>query len=60
MGFEGGQTPFWRRMPKRGFTKPNAKPLETLGLNKIENYIAMGRLDPVGTGPSGTITMKVR
>jgi len=58
LGFEGGQTPFWRRIPKRGFTKPNAKPLETLGLNKVENYIAMGRLNQVGTGPNGTITMK--
>ena len=58
IGFEGGQTPFWRRVPKRGFTKPNQKPLETLALSKIENYIAMGRMDPVGSGNGGSITMK--
>ena len=24
-GFEGGQNPFTRRLPKRGFTNPNRK-----------------------------------
>ena len=24
-GYEGGQMPLYRRLPKRGFTKPNAK-----------------------------------
>ena len=58
MGFEGGQTPLHKRLPKRGFTKPNRKPLETLGLNKIEDYVTMGRLNPVGTGEGGYITLK--
>ncbi len=26
-GYEGGQMPLYRRLPKRGFNKPNAKPL---------------------------------
>eukprot|EP00518_Triparma_eleuthera_P003305 CAMPEP_0182464682 /NCGR_PEP_ID=MMETSP1319-20130603/8778_1 /TAXON_ID=172717 /ORGANISM="Bolidomonas pacifica, Strain RCC208" /LENGTH=307 /DNA_ID=CAMNT_0024664341 /DNA_START=141 /DNA_END=1064 /DNA_ORIENTATION=- len=58
LGFEGGQTPFWRRVPKRGFTPPNQKPLETVSLNKIETHVAMGRLSQTGSGEDGRITMK--
>lgn len=58
MGFEGGQTPLYRRLPKRGFSRPNKKEFETLGLNKIEDYVTMGRLSVEGTGEDGFITMK--
>jgi large subunit ribosomal protein L15 len=29
-----------------------------VGLNKIEDYVSMGRLSPTGTGSGGVITMK--
>jgi ribosomal protein L15 len=58
LGFEGGQTPLYRRLPKRGFSRPNKKEFETLGLNKIEDYVTMGRLSVEGTGEDGFITMK--
>ncbi len=31
IGFEGGQMPLYRRLPKRGFTNPNTK--EIVGIN---------------------------
>ena len=40
VGFEGGQMPLARRLPKRGFNNIFAKPLETLNvsvLNKFED-----------------------
>ncbi|MGL5244469.1 MAG: 50S ribosomal protein L15 [Sarcina sp.] len=39
-GFEGGQMPLYRRLPKRGFTNPFAKSFVTINvdrLNKFEN-----------------------
>ena len=30
-GFEGGQMPLYRRLPKRGFTNMNSKPI--IGIN---------------------------
>ena len=56
-GFEGGQTPIYKRLPKRGFTAPNLTPLETLSVTRIANYLTMGRLSPKGTGLDGMITM---
>jgi large subunit ribosomal protein L15 len=44
-GYEGGQMPLYRRLPKRGFTKPNAKEFAVVNLGMIEKFIAAGRLD---------------
>lgn len=35
-GFEGGQMPLQRRLPKRGFTNPNHKEYTTLNLRDLE------------------------
>lgn len=35
-GFEGGQTPLFRRLPKIGFTSPNRKEYVLINLNQIE------------------------
>ena len=35
--FEGGQTPFIMRIPKRGFKNPSAKVYEIVNLKQIEN-----------------------
>lgn len=45
-GFEGGQTPIHRRLPKRGFNNYNAKEFEVVNLSDIEKAIAAGRLQP--------------
>ena len=38
IGFEGGQMPLYRRLPKRGFTNPNAKEIEAIGLGALEVF----------------------
>ena len=43
-GFEGGQMPLHRRMPKRGFNQPNRKHYSVINLSTIELAIAEGKL----------------
>ena len=44
-GFEGGQMPIYRRLPKRGFTKPNALSFNEINLGRLQAAIDAGRLD---------------
>ncbi|MDE3027081.1 MAG: 50S ribosomal protein L15 [Paracoccaceae bacterium] len=44
-GYEGGQMPLYRRMPKRGFTKPNRKEWAVVNLGLIQKFIDAGKLD---------------
>jgi large subunit ribosomal protein L15 len=44
-GFEGGQMPIYRRLPKRGFTNILAKDLNTVSLGRIQTAIDAKRLD---------------
>ena len=44
-GFEGGQLPIYRRLPKRGFVNIFRKRLVAINLATIEAAIADGRLD---------------
>jgi large subunit ribosomal protein L15 len=44
-GYEGGQMPLYRRLPKRGFTKPNAKHYVVVNLGLIQKFIDAGKLD---------------
>src|SRR5215207_10246873 len=44
-GFEGGQMPLHRRLPKRGFTPPNARDLNEVNLGRIQEAVAAGKLD---------------
>ena len=43
-GFEGGQTPIHRRLPKRGFNNPLAAKVQTVNLWEIEAAIESGKL----------------
>ena len=38
VGFEGGQMPLARRLPKRGFHNIFAKPLETINVSALEKF----------------------
>ena len=38
VGFEGGQMPLHRRLPKRGFNNIFAKPLEVINLSSLEKF----------------------
>jgi large subunit ribosomal protein L15 len=44
-GFEGGQMPLHRRLPKRGFNKPFPVKLNEVNLDKVQAAIDAGRLD---------------
>ena len=44
-GYEGGQMPLYRRLPKRGFNKPNQLRFAVVNLGLIEKFIAAGKLD---------------
>ena len=47
VGFEGGQMPLARRIPKRGFHNIFAKPLEAV---KVRGWCCGQRLRPAGKG----------
>lgn len=44
-GYEGGQMPLYQRLPKRGFTTPNAKKYAVVNLGLIQKFIDAGKLD---------------
>ena len=42
LGFEGGQMPLFRRIPKRGFTDPNSKVITGINVSVLENRYNAG------------------
>ena len=44
-GFEGGQMPIYRRLPKRGFNNPFRRVPEIVNLGRLQQAIDAGRLD---------------
>ena len=44
-GFEGGQLPIYRRLPKRGFTNLNRKEYAPLNLGRLDAALESGKLD---------------
>jgi large subunit ribosomal protein L15 len=47
-GFEGGQMPLYRRLPKRGFVNLFAKDLNEVNLGRIQQAVEAGKLDAKG------------
>ena len=45
-GFEGGQMPLYRRLPKRGFKNISQKKIQKINFNTIENLIKNHKIDP--------------
>ena len=45
LGFEGGQMPLYRRLPKRGFNNPFSKDFSEINLSKLQTAIDAKRLD---------------
>ena len=37
-GFEGGQMPLYRRLPKRGFTNSNTQEIEAINISALERF----------------------
>jgi large subunit ribosomal protein L15 len=48
-GFEGGQMPLHRRLPKRGFNKPFGLKLHEVNLGRVQQAIDAGKLDAGAT-----------
>ena len=44
-GFEGGQMPIYRRLPKRGFNKPNQLQFNEVNLARLQTAVDAGKLD---------------
>lgn len=45
-GFEGGQMPLYRRLPKRGFNNPTRKDFAVVNVGRIQQAIDAKRIDP--------------
>lgn len=54
-GFEGGQMPIYRRLPKRGFTNIFASEYATVSLGRIQTAIDAEKLDPKATIDSAAL-----
>ena len=54
-GFEGGQMPLHRRMPKRGFNQPNREQFSIVNLSTLEQALADGKLQANGTVTDATL-----
>src|SRR5260221_6383739 len=44
-GFEGGQMPLHRRLPKRGFTNPSASDINEVNIGRVQAALDAGKLD---------------
>ena len=58
LGFEGGQTPLFRRLPKRGFTNINAKEYAIVNLDQLNVFEDGAEVTPVVLG-NGELTKKL-
>lgn len=54
-GFEGGQMPLHRRLPKRGFNNIFALDLVEINLDRVQDAINSGKLDPKGVVNAETL-----
>ena len=46
VGFEGGQMPLYRRLPKRGFSNPFSKNFAIINVGAIQAAVDKGTIDP--------------
>jgi len=54
-GYEGGQMPLYRRLPKRGFRNPFGKDFNTVSVARIQQAIDAKKLDPKETVTTETL-----
>ncbi len=45
LGFEGGQMPLYRRLPKRGFNNPFSKDFSEINIGKLQAAVDDGKID---------------
>ena len=58
-GFEGGQMPLYRRLPKRGFTNIFKKKIQNINFNTIINLIKKYKIDPDNIKESDLFEKKI-
>ncbi len=54
-GFEGGQNPLYRRLPKRGFNNPFRKEYAIVNLDELNNFAAGTEVTPEVLMESGIV-----
>jgi large subunit ribosomal protein L15 len=54
-GFEGGQNPIYRRLPKRGFTNINRKEFALVSLDQLSKFAAGTEITPELLLESGVV-----
>ena len=54
-GFEGGQTPLYRRLPKRGFTNPFRAEYNIINLSALDRFDAGTKITPELLDKAGLI-----
>ena len=55
LGFEGGQTPLFRRLPKRGFTNINRKDYAVVNLDTLNRFEDGTEVTPVVLKEAGIV-----
>ncbi|OIJ15468.1 50S ribosomal protein L15 [Anaerobacillus arseniciselenatis] len=55
-GFEGGQNPLYRRLPKRGFTNPTRKEFAILNLDQLNRFEDGTEVTPELLIETGTVS----
>lgn len=58
-GFEGGQMPIYRRLPKRGFKNPFAQNFAVVNLDTIQKAIDAGKLNAASIDVDALLNSKV-
>jgi len=58
-GFEGGQMPIYRRLPKRGFKNIFQRKVQNINFNMIENLIKKHNFDPSKITEADLFTKKM-
>jgi large subunit ribosomal protein L15 len=59
-GFEGGQMPLQRRLPKRGFTNPFRVEVESVNLDDLDRAFESGVVDPEAMRDRGVVPRKAK
>jgi len=54
-GFEGGQMPLARRLPKRGFTSPNKKVFQLVNVGQLDRFDAGSSVDAAALFEAGLV-----
>ena len=58
-GFEGGQMPLYRRLPKRGFKNPFKTKIQNISFNMINNIINKYDIDPSNINEEDLFNKKI-